>query len=68
MASTTIVGFEVKRILMDSGSAAEVLTREAYQKMGLKEQALKRTSLLYGFANHLVEVKGCITLPITMTE
>ncbi|KAA3479598.1 Transposon Ty3-G Gag-Pol polyprotein [Gossypium australe] len=33
----TATGFEVKRIIVDSGGAVEVLIWEAYQKMGLKE-------------------------------
>lgn len=36
--------------------------------MRLKEQTLKRVSPLYGFANHPVEVKGCITLPLTIGD
>ncbi|KAK5802088.1 hypothetical protein PVK06_029670 [Gossypium arboreum] len=56
-------GFEVKRILVDSGSVVDVLSWGAYQKMGLKEQALSKASTfwkqssqgegLYHFANHL---------------
>ncbi|KAK5839861.1 hypothetical protein PVK06_008706 [Gossypium arboreum] len=42
--STTIAGFEVKIILVDSGSVMEVLTLNAYKKMGLKEYALKKVS------------------------
>lgn len=57
VVSTTIVGFEVKRIFVNSGSVVEVLTWEAYQKMWLEEQALKKENPLYDFANHLVEVK-----------
>lgn len=37
VVSVGIVGFEVKRILVDSRSMVKVLTWEAYQKMGLKE-------------------------------
>ncbi|KAH1130379.1 hypothetical protein J1N35_001757 [Gossypium stocksii] len=64
----TVPNFEVKRILVDSGSAVKVLSWEAYQKMGLKEQALSRVGPLYSFANHLVEVKGSITLPVTLGD
>lgn len=46
----------------------EVLSWEAYRKMGLKEQALSRVGLLYGFTNHLVEVKCSITLPVTLGD
>ncbi|KAH1091559.1 hypothetical protein J1N35_018816 [Gossypium stocksii] len=64
--SATIIGFEVKKILDNSGSV--VLTWDACQKIGLNEQALKKVSPLYGFANHPVEVKGCITLLITLRD
>ncbi|KAH1122017.1 hypothetical protein J1N35_005177 [Gossypium stocksii] len=60
--------FEVKRILADSGSAVEVLSWDAYQKMGLKEQMLSKASLLYGFMNYPVEVKGSITLSIILRD
>ncbi|KAK5803012.1 hypothetical protein PVK06_030649 [Gossypium arboreum] len=33
--------------------------------MRLKEQALSKASSFYDFANHPIEVKGCITLPAT---
>ncbi|KAK5802913.1 hypothetical protein PVK06_030545 [Gossypium arboreum] len=46
----------------------KVLTWDAYQKVGLNEQALKKASPLYGFANYPVEVKGCITLHITLRD
>ncbi|KAH1097159.1 hypothetical protein J1N35_014080 [Gossypium stocksii] len=45
VVSRNIVGFEVKIILVNSGSVMEVLTLDAYQKMGLKEHALKRRAL-----------------------
>lgn len=66
--TTTIVVFEVKRILANSRSAVEVLTGESYQKIGLKEKAFKKPCPLYGFANHPVEVKKCITLPVTLGD
>ncbi|KAH1121439.1 hypothetical protein J1N35_004599, partial [Gossypium stocksii] len=68
VVSTIITVFEVKRILIDSGSVIEVLFWEVYQKMGLKEQALSKASLLYGFANHPIEVKGSITFPVTLGD
>ncbi|KAA3465916.1 Transposon Ty3-G Gag-Pol polyprotein [Gossypium australe] len=68
VVSVVIVGFEVKRILVDSGSTVEVLTWEAYQKMRLKEKTLKRASPLYDFTNHPIEVKGCITFPVTLRD
>lgn len=64
----TIANFEVKRILVYSGSAVEVLSWDAYQKMGLKEQTLSKGSPLYGFANHPAKVKGSITLLVTLGD
>lgn len=64
----TVADFEVKRILVNNKSVVEVLSWEAYQKMGLKEQALSKAGLLYSFANHPAEVKGSITLPITLRD
>ncbi|KAH1046721.1 hypothetical protein J1N35_037505 [Gossypium stocksii] len=64
MVSVMVTDFKVKRILVDSGS----LSWEAYQKIGLKEQVLSKAGPLYRFANHLVEVKGLITLPITLGD
>ncbi|KAK5838840.1 hypothetical protein PVK06_007582 [Gossypium arboreum] len=63
--SETIPGFEVKRILVDNSSAVEVLTLDAYQKMWLKEQNLKRASHFYGFANHLVKEPQIISHTLT---
>lgn len=64
----TIAGFEVKKILMDSGRTVEVLSWEAYKKIGLKEQALSRANPLYDFANHPIEVKGLITLSVILGD
>ncbi|XP_012442225.1 uncharacterized protein LOC105767264 [Gossypium raimondii] len=36
--------------------------------MGLKEQVLSKASLLYGFTNHRVKVKGSITLLVTLGD
>lgn len=63
VVSIVTVGFGVKRILVDSENEVKVLSWEAYQKMGLKEQVLSKASPLYDFVNHPVEVKGSISLP-----
>ncbi|KAA3484423.1 Retrovirus-related Pol polyprotein from transposon 17.6 [Gossypium australe] len=47
VVSAIVVRFKVKRILVDSGSAVEVLSWQVYQNMGLKEQALSEASPLY---------------------
>ncbi|TYG73910.1 hypothetical protein ES288_D04G139700v1 [Gossypium darwinii] len=68
MVSAKITGFEVKRILVDSGSAVEVLSWGAYKEMGLKGQSLSVASPLYSFVNHPVEVRGTVTLAVTLGD
>ncbi|KAH1056372.1 hypothetical protein J1N35_034437 [Gossypium stocksii] len=68
VVSIEIVGFEVKRILVDSGSTVKVLSSGAYKKMSLKEQSLSIANVLYGFVNYPVKVRGTITLPITLGD
>lgn len=63
-----VTSFKVKRILVNSGSAMKFLSWETYKKMGLKKQSLSKPSPLYSFVNHLVEVKGTITLPVTLGD
>ncbi|KAH1129317.1 hypothetical protein J1N35_000695 [Gossypium stocksii] len=68
VVSAIVVDLKVKKILVDSGSIVEVLSWEAYRKMGLKEHPLSKASKLYGFMNNPIEVKGSITLPITLGD
>ncbi|KAK5771818.1 hypothetical protein PVK06_048063 [Gossypium arboreum] len=68
VVSTTVVGFKVKRILVDNGNTVEVLSWDTYQKIGLNKQTLSKASPLYGFANHPIEVKGSITLLVTLRD
>ncbi|KAH1031988.1 hypothetical protein J1N35_044162 [Gossypium stocksii] len=65
---TIVAGFKVKRILVDNKSAVEVLSWDTYQKMGLDELAFSKASPLYGFTNHSVEVRGSITLLVTLGD
>ncbi|KAK3011492.1 hypothetical protein RJ639_012497 [Escallonia herrerae] len=59
--------FDVKRILVDNGSSAEVLFYEAFQKMNIPSDRLcKMDTPLYGFSNHPVAVEGIIALPVTI--
>ncbi|KAH1114293.1 hypothetical protein J1N35_007671 [Gossypium stocksii] len=66
VVSAMVAGFEVKRILVDNGSVVKVLSWEAYRKMVLEEQSSSKANQLYGFANHPIEVKGSITLLVTL--
>ncbi|KAK3041885.1 hypothetical protein RJ639_002167 [Escallonia herrerae] len=59
--------FDVKRILVDNGSSAEVLFYEAFQRMNIPSDRLRKIdTLLYGFSNHPVVCEGIIALPVTV--
>ncbi|KAA3477473.1 Integrase, catalytic core [Gossypium australe] len=51
VVSVTIVTFQVKHILLDMGSSMDILVSKAFHQMGLKDSALKKTSLIYALAN-----------------
>ncbi|KAK3013084.1 hypothetical protein RJ639_008975 [Escallonia herrerae] len=59
--------FEVKRVLVDNGSSAEILFYDAFRKMNiLTDRLQKMDSPLYGFSNHSVAVEGIIALSVTI--
>ncbi|KAL2480161.1 Uncharacterized protein Adt_33127 [Abeliophyllum distichum] len=65
--SGDIVDFDVKRVLIDSGNAADVLTWDAL--LGLKaplEKLRSVTTPLQGFRGATVTPEGTIELPITL--
>lgn len=63
-----IINFDVKRILMDNGSAVEILSYNAFRDMGLKEADLSPAKPIYGFGNQPIRVLGHVTLPVTLGE
>ncbi|XP_042515328.1 uncharacterized protein LOC122089694 [Macadamia integrifolia] len=61
----TIANCKVKRILVDNDSLADILFLEAYQKIGLSKEKLKKVEkLLQGFSGASVKVEGSIELPV----
>ncbi|KAK3001122.1 hypothetical protein RJ639_022192 [Escallonia herrerae] len=59
--------FEVKRVLVDNGSSAKILFYDAFKKMNIPTDSLRKMdSPLYGFSNHSVTVEGIIALPVAI--
>ena len=57
--------YDVKRVMVDGGSAAEVIYPDLYKGLGLKpEDLMPCNSLLMSFDGKLVIPMGMITLPI----
>ncbi|XP_074328457.1 uncharacterized protein LOC141666367 [Apium graveolens] len=59
----------VHRAMVDTGSSTDVLTYDAYKKLGLLDRKLTSTGgHLYGFTGNSIGVKGIIRLPVTIGE
>ncbi|XP_074328339.1 uncharacterized protein LOC141666244 [Apium graveolens] len=59
----------IHRAMVDTGSSADVLTYDAYKKLGLLNRELTSTGgHLYGFTGDSIGVKGIIRLPVTIGE
>ena len=60
-----IVGFDVKRVLVDSGSTVEIMYPDLYKGLNLKPEDLTAyDSPLISFEGRIVTPKGQIRLPI----
>ncbi len=59
--------FDVKRVLVDNGSSANVLYYHAYQKMGSTGSQLRRINApLVGFTGNSVPVEGEVSFLVTV--
>ncbi|XP_074337233.1 uncharacterized protein LOC141674425 [Apium graveolens] len=59
----------VHRAMVDTGSSVDILTYDAYKKLGLLDRELTSTGgYLYGFTGNSIGVKGTIRLPVTIGE
>ncbi|KAK3029764.1 hypothetical protein RJ639_038886 [Escallonia herrerae] len=59
--------FDVKLVLIDNGSSAEVLFYDAFKKMNISTDRLRRMDTpLYGFSNHPVAAEGIIALRVAI--
>ncbi|XP_022851090.1 uncharacterized protein LOC111372895 [Olea europaea var. sylvestris] len=69
--SAIVANFEVKRILVDNGSAANILSHEAFTKMGIFPEQLKTVrSPLQGFGGGgrggIIVPNGVVELPLIL--
>ncbi|XP_022852169.1 uncharacterized protein LOC111373818 [Olea europaea var. sylvestris] len=62
-----VANFEVKRILVDNGSAANILLEETFAKMGIFPKQLKAVKTpLQGFGGRVIIPEGIVELPLTL--
>ncbi|KAK3001675.1 hypothetical protein RJ639_021609 [Escallonia herrerae] len=59
--------FDVKHVLIDNGSSAEILFYDAFKKMNIPTDRLRKMDTpLYGFSNHPIAAEGIIALPVAI--
>ena len=68
VVSATIGNYHVHRILIDNGSAVEILQWDAFLRMGFTADDLIPSSPIYGFANQPIPVKGTVSIPVTIGD
>ena len=67
--TTEVANSLVHGLLIDNGSAIDILYQDAYQKTGLRRANLTLTTFpLYGFTRDNVIPEGIIKLAITLGE
>ncbi|XP_064967069.1 uncharacterized protein LOC103984774 [Musa acuminata AAA Group] len=65
--SARIANAQVRRIMIDTGSSADILYFNAFQKLGLSGDSMKLIfSALTGFTGDSISPLGAITLPLTL--
>ena len=61
-----MVKYDVKRILVDNESFADILFYDAFQKMNMLDQLKQVGTLLVRFFGDSIAMEGEVTLPITI--
>ena len=65
MVTLRIGGYDVKRVMVDEGSAAEIMYPDLFKGLGLKpEDLMTYSSPLVSFEGKMVVPKGQIRLPV----
>ncbi|XP_064941714.1 uncharacterized protein LOC135595120 [Musa acuminata AAA Group] len=69
VVAARIANAQVKRIMVDTGSSADILYLDAFQKLGLSRDALvPMSSALTGFIGESISPLGVTVLPLTFGE
>ncbi|XP_058111220.1 uncharacterized protein LOC131254244 [Magnolia sinica] len=69
VVTMTIANHKVYCILVDTGSSADTMYSEAFERMGIPRSHLKPMKTpLHGFAGERVISEGAISLPVTVGE
>ncbi|KAL0314999.1 UNVERIFIED_CONTAM: hypothetical protein Scaly_2899200 [Sesamum calycinum] len=65
--SATIANFWVKKVLVDSGSSADIIFHKAFSQMGINNAELTRINTpLTSFSGNIMEPMGEVILPISL--
>nr|XP_009387769.1 PREDICTED: uncharacterized protein LOC103974627 [Musa acuminata subsp. malaccensis] len=65
--SAKVANAQVRRIMVDIGSSADILYFDAFQKLGLARENLSPIcSTLTGFTGDSISPLGAVTLPLTL--
>ncbi|KAL0453020.1 UNVERIFIED_CONTAM: hypothetical protein Slati_1280100 [Sesamum latifolium] len=62
-----LANYKIERVFIDSGSSADILFGEAYDRMQLGDVPLEAVDTsLYGFDGEVLHPRGMISLPLTL--
>ncbi|KAL0433498.1 UNVERIFIED_CONTAM: hypothetical protein Slati_2684100 [Sesamum latifolium] len=65
--SATLSNFWVKKVLVDSGSSADIIFYDAYAQLGIDNAQLRRVNTpLTGFSGEMIEPLWEVTLPLSL--